>query len=235
MAKLFTDWLVAQVDRAGGTRPANADQVRSLPAPRPGEGTSYEFDGNRIELLAAGPLDGKVDVTVDGKAPRDLDGCWQTSRVSRLPTITDWPAIKRVTVDPATHEAERWTITVTNLDDKQEKFDFTLSSSRGALGSGKGDQSFTSSDGRVTIEPGDWNLAYARIAGGKGVEDGTSFTFDRHFVCNDQSPVALPNGAVEQRHVIATGLSNGHHVVKLSAAPDAPAISEARAYRPPWK
>ncbi len=193
------------------------------------------FTGERIELLAAGPLDGKVKVTIDGKTPQDLDGCWQTSRVSRLPNVPDWPAIKQVSVAPSVHEADTWTVRVSHLSPAQDKFDFTLTSAKhGADGSGRADEPFTSRSGRVAIQPGDWTLAYAfDAAHSKGVPEGASFQWERKFVCTDQPALALPNGAVEQRHVLATGLANGPHRVAIALAPEAPAVSEIRAYEPP--
>ena len=62
---------------------------------------------------------------------------------------------------------------------------------------------------------------------------GTTVSWERRFVCRDAEPVRLSNGAVEQRHVLATGLPNARHVVELRMAPDAPRISEIRVYRPP--
>jgi hypothetical protein len=194
----------------------------------------YEFTGNRLELLAAGALDGKVTVKIDGKAPEDFDGCWQTERVSRLPNVPDWPALKQVTVSPAVHHADRWTIRLGHFNAAQDKFDFALSDAlHGADGSGTADSAFTSSDGLVTIDPQDWNIAYARQVAGKGLPEGATFTFARRFVCGDQAPVALPGGGFEQRHVLATGLTNERHVVDVMVSQGAPAISEVRAYRPP--
>ena len=236
MANLFTSWFESVVGGGATAKPKFPDAVRSFAPPAPGASQRYEFTGNRIEILAAGPLEGKVTVTIDGKAPQDLDGCWQDSRVSRLPNISDWPALKQVSVSSAYHKADTWTLRVTGLNAAQDAFDFTLSSASGGPdGSGKAGATFVSPSGRVTIEPGDWNLAYARHVAGKGVADGATFQWQRRFVCTDQPAVALPNGATEQRHVLATGLANGRHVVELTVAADAPALSELRAYQPPWQ
>ncbi len=234
MANLFSAWFEKQEDRAAAAAPRDPDRVKTLPPPTPGTAIRYAFDGNRLELLSAGPLDGRVVAKIDGKAPEDLDGCWQTGRVSRLPNVPDWPALKQVTVDPAFHRADRWTIRLGHFNAAQNKFDFTLTDAlHGKQGSGDADSAFTSSDGQLKIDPQDWNIAYARDVAGKGLAEGASFTVERRFVCGDQAPVALPIGGIEQRHVLATGLANGHHVVELKVQPGAPVISEARAYRPP--
>ncbi len=234
MASLFTAWFEKLEDRAANVVPRDPDRARSLAPPRPGVPIRYEFDGNRIELLAAGPTDGQLDVKIDGEAPEDLDGCWQNERASRLPNVPDWPALKQVTVNPAFHHADRWTIRLGHFNAAQDQFDFTVTDTRsGAEGSGTAGRAFTSGDGRLTIDPQDWNIAYARQVAAKGLSEGASFTVERRFVCGDQAPVPLPGGGVEQRHVIATGLANRHHVVELKLKQGAPAISEVRAYRPP--
>lgn len=235
MARLFTTWF-AQVVAKGSAEAAplpGAGQVATFPAPVPGTTASYDFTGNRIELLAAGPLDGRLRVSIDGKPPQAWDGCWQTSRVSRLANVPDWPALKQVTVDPASHHAERWTVRVSGLDSAQDRFAFTLADRAGAQGSGTADTAFTSTDGQVRIDPQDWMLAQARVKDGRGVAEGATFTWDRHFACRDEAPVALGNGTVEQRHVLATGLPNARHRVQLTLAPGAPRVREVRAYRPP--
>ena len=234
MANLFTTWFAKLEDRAATVAPRDPNRVKSFAAPMPGATRRYQFAGNRIELLAAGPLDGKVAVKIDGKAPQDLDGCWQTDRVSRLPNVPDWPALKQVSVKPAFHHPDRWTIRLGHFNAAQDRFDFTLTDTlHGAAGTGTADSTFTSSDGLVTIDPQDWNIAYARQVAGRGLSEGASFTFARRFVCGDQAAMRLPTGQVEQRHVLATGLANGRHFVELTVQPGAPAIAEVRDYQPP--
>jgi hypothetical protein len=236
MAELFTSWFDTLVNRVGTVAQPAPAHVSSFAAPRPGSTGKYLFEGNRFELLARGPLHGMIMATVDGKAPEALDGCWQDSRVSRLDNVPDWPALKRVSVQPAYHRANLWTIRVTGLNEPQGKFDFTVTGTEGGLdGSGSSTKTFKSPSGRITIEPEDWNLAYARQVSGIGVVEGASFTWARHFACDDQPAVSMANGEVEQRYTVATGLTNTRHVVELSVAPGAPDISEVRAYRPPLK
>lgn len=233
MAGLFTSWFERLVARSDGKPPANP-AVTTLAPPAPGTARRYTFEGNRFELVAAGPLNGKLRVTVDGKAPQELDGCWLTSRVSRLPNVPDWPALSQVHVDPAYHKADSWTATVTHLDPAQENFDFALTSKLGEPdGAGKASESFTSPSGRISIDPQDWVLAYAVVKSRKGVPEGYQLHWSRYFTCDDQAAVALPRGGIEQRHLIATGLPNGRHEVEIEVAADAPKIAEIRAYRPP--
>jgi hypothetical protein len=236
MANLFTSWFERLEEDGSESGRADSNQVRDLVSPKPGVSAHYEFDGNRIELFAAGSLSGKVRVTVDGKAPRDLDGCWQDTRVSRLPNVEAWPALKQVSVDPTYHEPDRWTVRVSHLNDAQDRFTFDLASKRGGPdGIGTGNQAFKSKSGLVTIQSRDWNLAYARQVAGHGVAEGTTFTWERRFVCDEQSPTSMADGSIEHRYILATGLENGHHTVELTLGSDVPAVSVVRTYRPPWK
>jgi hypothetical protein len=233
MADLFTRWFEDVVDKAARPAPPQNGAMRSFTTPRPGVTATYAFTGNRIELLAAGPLDGKVQVTIDGKAPGDLDGCWQDSRVSRLPNAPDWPGLRQVSVSPGYHRADRWTLRLTGFNAAQDQFAFTLSSaSKGPDGNGTATEPFQSQSGRVKIDPGDWMVAAAR-ASGKAAPEGLVLQWERRFVCADAPAVPLPGGGVEQRHVLATGLPSGRHILRLTLAPGAPAVSEVRAYRPP--
>lgn len=195
MANLFTSWVEELVDHPQNNGRNTSGQVRSFTPPVPGEKTRYEFDGNRAELIAAGPLDGKVNLTIDGKDPSELDGCWQTSRVTRLPNVPDWPALKKVDVRLSYHEADVWTLRVRNLDISQENFDFDVDSARtGAEGSGSGKDVFKSLSGNVTLQPGAWNLSHAKKTSGKGLAEEQSFQWERRFACGDEPATALANG-----------------------------------------
>ncbi len=87
MAELFTSWLGELVDQAGNVSPVDPNQVGSFPPPDTGETRQYVFEGNRVELLAAGSLNGRIKVTIDGIPPEKIDGCWQDSRLSPFPTF----------------------------------------------------------------------------------------------------------------------------------------------------
>lgn len=193
------------------------------------------FTGNRVELIADTPLDGKVAALVDGKSPQEHDGCWQTSRASTLPNVSDWPAIRQVTIDPALHRSERWTATLTGFDAGQSNFNFRLVGSVGGPdGTGEAQADFTSRSGRVRIAARDWVVPEARAKSGVDAPEGLAVTWDRHFVCRDEPAVPLTRGAAEVRHVVATGLPNGPHRLRLRFAPGARALVRAvRVYRPP--
>jgi hypothetical protein len=236
MSDLFVGWFRQVVATPPGGRPPGEAQVQSFPSPEPGASKSYSFVGNRLEILGAGPLDRLISVRVDGRSPQQIDGCWQDSRTTHLPNVPDWPAIKRVTVAPDYHHADTWTLRVTQLNRAQDHFNFTLSSEQGGPdGEGTADKPFKSSSGRVSIDPVDWVLADGAQLSGAGVPEGQVIQWHRSFVCGDQPPVALGDGKVEQRHVLATGLENGPHVVDVQVAAAAPSMREVRAYHPSLK
>ncbi|PZU11787.1 SGNH/GDSL hydrolase family protein [Sphingomonas sp.] len=228
MALLFGRWFDRAVASWNGQR---STAVTDLPA------TSRTFDmtGNRIEIIASGPLDGKVTATIDGKRPQDLDGCWQTSRTTALPEVRPWPALRQVTIDPADHQADRFTLTLTHFDPSQAHFRFALTSAaRGPDGAGSSDSDFVSPSGRVRISKEDWTLAESVAHAHRGVPEGFKVEWRRAFVCRDQPAVPLTAGTVEQRHLIATGIRQGPHKVNIRVSPDAERrIRAIRIYRPP--
>jgi hypothetical protein len=237
MSDLFVSWFKQVVATQSGSPAAPEGQVQSFPSPAAGATKSYSFVGNRLEILGTGPLGRLITVRVDGKPPQEIDGCWQESRTSYLPNAPDWPAIERVTVAPDYHQADTWTMKVTDLNRQQDHFNFTLTSEHGGPdGDGTADKPFKSSSGRVSIDPVDWVLAYGAEHSGTGVSEGQVIQWHRSFVCGDQPPVALGNGKVEQRYVLATGLPNGPHNVEVEVGAGAPSMmGEVRAYRPSLK
>jgi hypothetical protein len=170
-------------------------------------------------------------VRIDGHLPQELDGCWQNSRVSTLPTVPDWPGLTDVGVRPSLHRADRWRLRIAEPAGEGAA-SFTLFDGAGGQGTGTTDRPFTSRDGTVTIAPAAWMLPAAHAATGHAVPAGTVLGWDRHFACADAPPVPLAPGAIEQRHLVATGLPNTSHTVMLTLARDAPAVREVRVYRP---
>ena len=231
MARLFDGWF-DQVAAAWQGEPQRLVTDRPLPQ---GPVVRVGFTGNRIELIASEPMDGRVRALIDGKPPATFDGCWQTSRASVLPGVRDWPALRQVTIDPAFHRAERWTATITKLSPKQDDFTFRIVGARtGPDGEGHAGQDFVSPSGRIRIAAKDWVIPDGVALKQQSVPEGFRVTWDRHFVCGDQPAVPLTPGRVEVRHVIATGIPNAAHRLTLSGAPAARgAIGSLRTYRPP--
>lgn len=233
MAELFTSWFGSLVDSSGIRKPHYPDSVTILPGLSRGASARFYFKGDRLELLARGPLDGKVAVTIDGKATRYLEGCWQNSRITGLSNVPDWPALRQIGVRASYRRPDIWTLRLTNFNAAQDKFDFSLSSvSGGRDGSGTSSEPFVSKSGNITLDPQDWVPASAKHFTGKSAPEGAVVHWRRTFICRDGPSVPLPDGATEQRHIVATGLSNSSHQAEIRISPAAPLITQIRIYRP---
>jgi len=163
-----------------------------------------------------------------------IAGCYQVSRSSTLANMTDWPAIKRLTMAVADRRAERWQAVLSGFNADQSDFDFTVTGSvTGADGQGRASRDFTSTSGRVRIAAQDWETRRAFAVSGQPLAEGTRIDWSVDFACRDYLSVALPDGRREWRHLVATELANGPHRLTLTSDADAlAAIVEIRSYRP---
>jgi hypothetical protein len=209
--------------------------VMAYPPPANGDLESYQFNGNRVEIIGSGPLDGRVTARIDGLEPNAIDGCWQTSRTTSIENVPDWPAIRQVTISSGFNQAETWTATVTHLNSDQSDFDFTIVGSKtGPDGQGRANSDFTSPSGRVRIAAADWMIPSAFALTQQKLPEGFKVSWSRDFVCRDLPTVPLDEGAIEVRHILATGLPNGPHLLTLEVQPSVEtSVNEIRVYRPP--
>src|SRR5258708_8542343 len=197
-----------------------SDSVANLPIPNLAGTANYRFDGNRVEILAHGPLDGKVTAIIDRRSAADLEGCWLISRTTRLPNLPDCPTIRRVTVDPKIKRTETWNLPVMERSDTHRDYRFTLTSDKGGPdGEGRGSVDFVSLSGRVRIEAKDWVIHDGYQLSQKGVRERYDVQWSRNFICKDESEVATKGNEVEVRHVLATGLDNGSHHLNILVKP----------------
>lgn len=234
MADLFERYFEKMMAGYRGELP---DTVANLPIPKLAGTASYRFDGNRVEILAHGPLDGKVTAIIDGRSATDVEGCWLVSRTTRLTNVPDWPAIRQVTVGPNIKRYETWTLRVMELSGDQSAFSFTLTSDKGgADGGGRGNADFESPSGRVRIKAKDWVIHDGYQLTHRGVPEGYNIQWSRNFICQDEPAVATSGSEVEVRHVLATGLDNGSHQMTVQIEPEAISlIEEIRVYKPPLR
>jgi hypothetical protein len=230
-AEIFDKYFDKAVADYGGE---HSPLVTAYPPPVNGHG-NYQFDGNRVEIIGGGELDGRVIAKIDGLAPDAIQGCWQTSRTTRLANVPDWPAIRRVTV--LSDQAETWAATVTHFNADQSDFDFSLVGSKtGPDGQGRASSDFTSASGRVHITASDWMIPSGFAVTHEKLPEGFTVSWSRDFVCRDLPPVPLGAGAVEVRRILATGLPNGPHQLTLEVEPNvATLVHEIRVYRPPLR
>lgn len=228
MAQIFESYFDATVANYHGER---SRLVTTLPPPSVGQEQHYEFDGNRVEIIGNGPLDGHILAQIDELAPTSIDGCWQTSRTTRL---EDWPAVRKVTVKSDFKLSETWTATVRNFNDDQSDFEFTVVGDKtGPDGQGHGNSDFVSPSGRIRIAAEDWQIHDRFVQFKKKVPEDFRITWSRYFACQDLPAIPLDEGSTEIDHVIATGLPNGHHRLTLRIEPGAASVREIRVFRPP--
>jgi hypothetical protein len=193
------------------------------------------FDGNRLELLASMPIANWPAVTIDGASSKETDGCYQVTRATPTASVPDWPAVRRITL---LHDRtpEEWTVTITKISSDQKTFEFSVKgSTTGDEGSGSSAQNFVSKSGKVSIDADDWMIERAFEV--KHIPLHTPFEvfWSVNYVC-DGSPEVIRNGeeAIQYRYVLATGLPNASHIVKLQlSAGDLMNVTEFRAYNPP--
>jgi hypothetical protein len=231
-AEIFDRYFDKALADYGGER---SGLVMSYPPPANGDPKSYQFDGNRVEIIGSGPLDGRVTAQIDGLEPNAIDGCWQTSRATSLDNMPDWPAVRQITVSPGFNQPEIWTATVAHLNADQSDFDFTIVGSKtGPDGQGRANSDFTSLSRRVRIAAADWMIPSAFALAQRKLPEGFKVRWSRDFVCHDLPAVPLDGGAIEVRHILATGLPNGPHRLTLEVQPSFETlVHEIRVYRPP--
>jgi hypothetical protein len=191
---------------------------------------NLEFDGNRVEALAAGPSSprGKARVRVDGKAPSEFPGAYAITR----PTPAPWAALALIRVD---HDrpliAEDWTLTVESFTDKPARWAYRVAGSKtGPDGSGSSDATFVSKSGRVRIEPDSWFPNPK-----KPIEPGYQIQWSVMPMFVDSfRPTGAGDASLEDATTLIQGLPNGRHMLELVAeAGTPPAIAAIRVSRPP--
>jgi hypothetical protein len=232
MASLFEEYFDSVV---AGAEPQATSLVSTLPLPAGNLPITYQFSGNRVELISRGVLDGLVTVEIDGLRAEQVAGCWQITRSTALPGVPSWPAIRKETVFAEPLGPETWTATIGNLSADQTDFDFTVHArTAGTTDHGRGREDFHSMATGIKIEAQDWTLPAGWSTFKKSVPNGFQVTWSRAFVCHDEAATLLNPGQFEVRHVVATGLPGGPHSLRLQVSDAAlPLIKELRVYTPP--
>ena len=199
-----------------------------------GDQLRFEFEGNRIDAIAANSTTGAkpLEVLIDGQPPSTLAGLRVFNRASRFPN-SGWPCLLRVQSEAAL-EVEEWTLTLTEVADDLKTVKFALKGSvTGDDGEGVSTNRFVSKSKRIVLEPGDWNLAYCRAVFRRAVPAGFKITWKVLPFFHDEFRPAMANdSAVENSVVLAQGLTNGRHTVQLRGEGKA-SLAALRVYRPP--
>ncbi len=195
---------------------------------------TLEFDGNRVDAIAAPGPPGRARLLIDAKLPAELPELYAATRPSDT-WCADWPAVNRIAwkTPPL---IEDWTLRVVEADEAVTSFRFEVTGSlTGPDGSGTNRERFVSRSGRVVIEPSDWamkrayDLRKAPMPRGFEVRWQVRPTFAAAY-----EPPDTWNPAAEYAVTLAQGLSNALHKLELIAlGGDVPYLRELRVYRPP--
>jgi hypothetical protein len=205
----------------------------------------FPFTGNKIDVIAEPGATGTANVLIDGKKPSAIPELYQPSRVSGYPGI-GWPVISRID-----HRAplvlEEWTATLSHFSPDGKHFQFSVRGSvTGPDGEGNADQVFVSKSGRVVIDPEDWNVVYSfGLMRGPWAKDKSKppFVVPQEvvatwkivpFFTDTYSTPVIPDPAVETPVLLAQGLSNGPHELRLVAHDGPVKIRSLRVYQPSW-
>ncbi len=223
LAELTLAYLLPGGD-AVGEDPLNGSKVRTLdltrdPVWRDGE-LVCDITGRTVELgLDRAPY-ADLDVFVDGVRPSAHPELYAFTRPSSA-HFNQWPAVSRVGWQAPLVE-EVWTFTPFDIAANGIDFSFRVSGSvTGDDGVGRSTERFVSRSGRVVIEPFDHWLGRAVSFGGGPIPVG--FTASWVAVLNglDVVPTTLrpSTQARGDRVVLAHGLSEGTHRVRLATRP----------------
>jgi hypothetical protein len=234
IAEFFNKYFDSLVARWKGEREGGVVDTRLTGAQLVDSQVTVSFIGNRLELISDSPLDRWPVISVDGKSPRDLDGCYQVSRASAIDTVPSWPALRRITLHHD-HLTEQWTATLTNFSSDQKDFDFSIQGSiSGFEGTGRGSQSFISKSGRLQMDSEDWMIERAWKQSRVPMHGSIEVHWSVDYVCDGRPEIInLGVGKKQYRYLICAGVSNGSHTVKFSlSAKELPKAAYFRSYQP---
>jgi hypothetical protein len=235
IAAFFSRYFDSLVDAWNGQQ---GHSVVSIPA-RSLEGTggreTFSFEGSRVELITTRRIVVWPTITVDGRSPKDMDGCYLATRASSIGTVPDWPAVRRIVLTHD-HIAEDWTVIMTQISPDQRSFAFTVEASKaGSEGFGDSSHDFVSRSGKLGIEAQDWMLARAYNL--KHIPLQTPFHVHWSVVNICDGPaeeIDRGDGTKQYTYVLAAGLTNERHSLTITSDDDELGnVSEFRAYRPP--
>jgi hypothetical protein len=194
---------------------------------------SIEFEGNRVDVIPAKGQSsgGEARVLIDGKKPSEFPSAYRITR----PQPGPWSPLFLARVDHDTPLVlEDWTLKVKDVSPDGKTWGFDLIGSvTGPDGSGRSDQPFTSTSGRVKIDPAAWFRGF-----NPPLPDGYTIHWKvlPMFVDTFQVP-KIDDPAKENATVVVQGIANGKHTLELVAddASRPPGIGVVRTYKPPVK
>jgi hypothetical protein len=235
IAEFFNRYFDNLVDHWNGQKEQDVVSIQVDTAKDSDGMATVNFDGSRLELLSERPLRVWPSVTIDERDPRDIDGCYQVTRSSPLESVTDWPALRRITL---LHDrtAEDWTATITKITPDQKSADFTVKASvTGDQGNGNSSRNYVSKSGRLSIDGNDWMFESGYDLKHIPLQVPTEVHWSVQYICGGTPEVInRGNGMMQYRYVLVARFHNGSHVAKLSfPSNDLADVVEFRVYKPP--
>ena len=196
-----------------------------------GKNLRIPFRGSRVELIGNGTSMPGAHVLIDGKPPCSWPAAYQFDRTTPFPG-SNWPSILRVQKGATSLVSETWTATIESSDADLQDFRFVVRGSvTGADGQGNSRERFVSTSGRIVIDPDDWNLAYAQKVIKSELPRPFIVSWQASCLATDTLTTALQSHAPNAPITLVQGLTNGKHVLELTATV-AGHISGIRVYRP---
>lgn len=234
MARLVAEGLLR---KAAAPPPGWSNPVTDLPVEWNNGRAVLEFEGNRVEALAARGARQPATharVLIDGKRPSEQTGVYHHTLPSHTAGV-DWPWFIQVGSQALLVE-EEWRMTLVETDAENRVFRFCVTGSvTGEDGEGWSTSRFVSKSGRVVIEPEDWHLqraaAYRKILTPPGAYCAWRTL---RLAADVYIPPAIDDSTKEHAIVLASGLENARHRLELIAESQEPPMLEGiRVYRPP--
>jgi hypothetical protein len=196
-----------------------------------------EFEGNRVDAIAAKSTDGKSRqgrILIDGKPPSQFPELYTITRPSQGIGV-DWPAILQVSWEKPLI-IEDWTAQITEINEDASQFKFEVKGSKtGFDGSGVSDRKFVSQSGRVVIEPENWWLKNAYEYSQQPIPKGFEIKWQVLPMFVDEYVVPkVEDSSKEYLTTLAQNLSNAKHTLEIipNEKGSLP-IQSIRVYRPP--
>lgn len=195
------------------------------------------FHGNRVDVVAAAckGTPGTARVLIDGQPPSTFPELYYHTRPSNAPHDRVRPAINRID-----HEKplvlETWTAKILACDPEKNVLKYeVIGSQTGPDGQGNHLEKFVSDSGRVVIPPRKWMVCWAVKYRKKPLPPDFTVTWEAKALFRDTYEAPVVDDAVrDYATMVAQGLSNGPHVLKIIPNGDGPMpIKAFRVYRPP--
>ncbi len=197
---------------------------------------TLDFNGNRIDVIAASTGRATAKVLLDGKPPSQFPELYYHTRPSPTP-VAGRPAFNRLDHQSPLQE-ESWTARIIECDLDKDILRYEVSGSKTGL-DGQGDHKtrFVSNSGRVVIEPKMWMVNWSLRYRNKTLPKDYKVTWETRPLFTDvwQAPIET-HPINEFSTVLAQGMKNGEHTLTLTPQfkGELP-IRALRIYRPPLK